>query len=143
MAILDAVTKVETPPEGDWITPGGEMDDIEVLTKGYTDAYTDAQAQRHLRAAQAYGGDVSRVPNAILRKHNLDCLLKHCVSGVRNLKRANGEEITFEDVKVMVYEPQYRPLADGLFAATRLATLRRKTDLEELEGNSAASSASS
>ncbi|EHM01423.1 hypothetical protein HMPREF9946_02162 [Acetobacteraceae bacterium AT-5844] len=141
MATLDIVTAAELPPEGEWIAPGGDMDDIEFLTVGFTDAYTDAQNLRHRRLARAYGGDVGAVPVALLRKANLECLLeKRCVTGIRNLLDVNKQPISWDEVKVMVFDPKYRPLADGLFAAARLATLRREADLGEAEGNSAKSS---
>jgi hypothetical protein len=116
MADLSIVTAVETSPEGDWIAPGGDMDDIEFLTVGFNDRYTDAQATAHRRLARAYGDDLGRVPVALLRKANLECLVK------------------------MIFEPKYKPLGDGMFAAARLATSRRAADLEDAEGNSVRSS---
>ncbi|MFT8245195.1 hypothetical protein [Roseomonas sp. BN140053] len=137
MATLASLTAAETAdPEGDWIAPGGDADDIEVRTVGFSDAYTDAQARRHRRLAQAYGGDVTAVPVALMRKANLDCLLQHSVFGLRNLKGEDGQDLPFEEVKRMVYEPRFRPLADAMFAAARLATARRKADIEDAEGNS-------
>lgn len=140
MARISTLTAVEPSEKGDWIAPGGDADDIEVQTVGFTDAYTDAQARKHRRLAQAYGGDVSAVPVALLRKANLECLLQHSVFGLRNLQGDDGTDIPFETVKRMAFEPQYRPIADAMFAAARLATARRKADIEDAEGNSAPSS---
>jgi hypothetical protein len=140
MAKLSAVTAAEIPPEGDWIQPRGELDDIEILTVGFTDAYTDTQSRKHQRLAKAYGS-AEAVPVALMRKANLECLIdSRCVTDIRNLHNGDGEPILWDEVKRMVFEPQYRPLADGLFAAARLATLRREADLEDAEGNSVRSS---
>jgi len=141
---LSAVTAVApADPQGDWIAPGGEFDDLEVLTVGFTDAYTDMQSSRHRKLARAYGGDQNAVPVKLTRKANIDCLLAHSVFGLRNLVDEAGKDVPWETVKQMVYEEQYRPLADAMFAAARLATARRKDDLEEAEGNSEPSSGTS
>jgi hypothetical protein len=139
MADLSIVTAVETSPEGDWIAPGGDMDDIEFLTVGFNDRYTDAQATAHRRLARAYGDDLGRVPVALLRKANLECLVKHSVFGIKNLKDG-GREVSWDEAKKMIFEPKYKPLGDGMFAAARLATSRRAADLEDAEGNSVRSS---
>lgn len=136
MATLALVTAVDTDPEGDWITPGGDTDDIAFRTVGFNDAYTDAQAAKHRRLARAYEGDVGRVPTQLLRKANLEALLKHCVSGVKNLTSADGAEVTWEQVKTMVFDPKYKPLADAMFKAARMAAERRQADLDDAEGNS-------
>jgi hypothetical protein len=143
MAKLSVVTAVEIAPEGDWIAPGGDMDDIEFLTVGFTDRYIDAQAVAHRRLARAYGDDIGRVPVAALRKVNLECLLKHAVFGIRNLKDENDQEVTWEQAKKMVFEARFKPLGDGMFAAARLAGSRRAVDLEDAEGNSGKSSGTS
>ncbi|MFC0410962.1 hypothetical protein [Roseomonas elaeocarpi] len=141
---LSAVTIVApTDPQGDWIAPGGEFDDLEVLTVGITDAFTDAQAARHQKLARSWGGDATRAPVRLLRKANMDCLLAHSVFGLRNLKDDDGNDVPWEQVKKMVYEEQYRPLANAMFAAANLATARRAADIEDAEGNSAPSSSSS
>jgi hypothetical protein len=143
MARLSTITAAEIPDEGVWIAPGGETDDIEFQTSGFTDAYTDAQNRKHRRLATAYGG-LDSVPVALLRKANLDTLLEQrCVTGIRNLTDENEQPVTWERVKEMVYEPQYKPLVDGMFNAARLATLRRQADVEDAEGNSARSSGTS
>jgi hypothetical protein len=143
MANLASVTAAELPPEGEWVAPGGDMEDIEFLTVGFTDAYTDMQNRRHRRLAQAHGDSIANVPVKLLRKANLECLLAaRCVTGIRNLSNADGQPVTWDEVKTMVFDPRYRPLADGLFAAVRLASQRREADLEDAEGNSGLSSGS-
>ena len=138
MAELSTVTVAEVAPEGDWICPGGDTDDIEFRTVGLNDAYSDAQAAKHRRLAKAYEGDIGRVPTHLLRKANMEALLQHCVSGVRNLTQG-GVEVAWDDAKAMLFDPKRKPLAEGAFKAARIAADRRVADLAEAEGNSAQS----
>jgi hypothetical protein len=58
--------------EGEWVPPGEEYGDLEILTRGLTDTYFDAQAARQRRAAVGFNGNVDKLPLAIRRAINLD-----------------------------------------------------------------------
>ena len=121
--------------EGDWIRVGDEYDDLEVFTRGITDLYLDAQAAKQRRAAVGFGGDVDRLPVAIRRKINVDCLIAHVVLDVRNLTDDAGQPINFTQFKELLYDRDYTPLVSACFLAASQVGRRIKLDVDEAVGN--------
>jgi hypothetical protein len=141
MAKLSQLTADAATEEGDWVSPGLEYDDLEIRTRGYTDKYQDALRSRLFVAAKRYSGQVDRIPEADRREIGTKCLMQHVTLGIRNLQHEDGRDVTFEDLKVMVHEPKYRPLLDACYAAANIVQSRREADLEIASGNSAPPSA--
>ena len=121
--------------EGEWIRVGDEYDDLEILTRGITDLYLDAQAAKQRRAAVGFGGDVDRLPVAIRRKINVDCLIAHVVLDVRNLTDDAGQPINFTQFKELLHDRDYTPLVSACFLAASQVGRRTAADLEEASGN--------
>jgi hypothetical protein len=127
--------------EGEWVRVGEEYDDLEIRTRGFTDAYFDAQAARQRKAAVGFGGDVTKLPSAIRRQINVECLIQHVVLDVRNLTHDDGRPVTKEEFYDLLRDPDYAELVIACFRAASLVGQRRAADLEEAEGNSASASA--
>ena len=121
--------------EGEWIRVGDEYDDLEILTRGITDIYLDAQAAKQRRAAVAYGGDVDRLPIAIRRKINVDCLIAHVALDVRNLLDDAGQPVSFAQFKELLHDRDYTPLVSACFLAASQVGRRTAADVEEAVGN--------
>jgi hypothetical protein len=117
--------------EGEWVPPGEEYGDLEILTRGLTDPYFDAQAARQRRAAVGFNGNVDKLPLAIRRAINLDLLIEHVVLDVRNLEHDDGTKVTFDEFTQMLRDPDYAELATACFAAASQVGKRRATDLED------------
>jgi hypothetical protein len=126
--------------EGEWVRPGEEYGDLEILTRGLTDTYFDAQAARQRRAAVGFGGNVDKLPVAIRRAINLDLLIEHVVLDVRNLEHDDGTKVTFDQFTQMLRDPDYAELATACFAAASLVGRRRAVDVEDAVPSSAAPS---
>lgn len=122
--------------EGEWIVLGDEYDDLEILTRGFTDAYFDAQAAKQRRAAVSLGGDVNKLPSAVRRAINVECLIQHVVLDVRNLTDDNGNTITAEQFHTLLKDPDYAELVVGCYSAASRVGQRRKAELEDAVGNS-------
>ena len=128
--------------EGEWVRVGEEYDDLEIKTRGLTDAYFDAQAAKQRRAAVGFGGDTSKLPTALRRKINIECLGQHVILDVRNLEDdVTGQPITVERFKALLEDADYGDLVTACFKAATQVGQRRAADLEEAAGNSEAVSA--
>jgi hypothetical protein len=121
--------------EGEWIRVGDEYEDLEIHTRGFTDAYYDAQARRQRRAAIPLNGDVSKLTNAQKRAINTEVLIEHVVLGVRNLAHDDGREVTFAEFQDMLRDPDYAELLLACYRAAGQVGQRRAADLEEAVGN--------
>ena len=121
--------------EGEWIRVGDEYDDLEILTRGITDLYLDAQAAKQRRAAVGFGGDVDRLPVAIRRKINVECLIAHVVLDVRNLTDDAGQPVSFAQFKELLHDRDYTPLVSACFLAASQVGRRTAADIEEASGN--------
>ena len=129
--------------EGEWVRVGEEYDDLEVRTRGFTDAYFDAQAAKQRRAAVSFGGDTNKLPMALRRKINIECLTQHVILDVRNLEDdITGQPMTVERFKALLEDPDYGDLLTACFKAASQVGQRRATELEEAAGNSVPASAS-
>lgn len=116
--------------EGEWV-PVEEYGDLEILTRGFGDEYTDAQARKQRQAAKAYGGDTDRLPVKIRRQINVDCLISHVLRDVRNLEHDDGSPVTFPEFCDLLRDPDYPGLLLASFTAAAMAGARREVDLEE------------
>ena len=56
---------------------GGDFDDLEIKTRGMTDAYFDLQAAKLNKAARSLGGDVNRIPGRVRRQITVDWQLDY------------------------------------------------------------------
>ncbi|MDO9712456.1 hypothetical protein [Paracraurococcus lichenis] len=121
--------------EGAWIRVGEEYGDLEIQTRGFTDQYTDAQTRRQRQAAKAYEGDVSRLPVALRRKINIDCLCDFVLMGVRNLT-VQGTPVDFPTFCNLLKDPRYAPLVEASFRAVNRVGQQLEADIEDAVGNS-------
>jgi len=127
--------------QGEWVSPGEEYDDLEILTRGYTDVYTDARAAKLRRAAVGFGGDTTKIPNAISRAIVVECLIQHVLLDVRHLADDQGAPVPFAAFCDLLRNPDYADLLTASIRAAGMVGLRRKADVDDALGNSAAPSA--
>lgn len=121
--------------EGEWVKPGEEYDDMEILTRGFTDDYLDAQAQKLRRAASAWGNSPERIPVKIKREINTDCLLKYVILDVRNLQHDDGSAVSLDEFKDMLRDPDYDELLVACYRAAAQVGQIKQADVEEAVGN--------
>jgi hypothetical protein len=116
--------------EGEWVSVE-EYGDLEILTRGFGDEYTDAQARRQRQAAKAFGGDTDKLPVKIRRQINIECLIAHVVRDVRNLEHDDGTPVAFPEFCDLLRDPDYPGLLLASFQAAAQVGARREIDIEE------------
>ncbi|KAA0576675.1 hypothetical protein [Azospirillum sp. Sh1] len=118
---------------GVWKRPDLDMD-LEILTLGMGDEYLDMQAAKQRKAAKGFGGDTEKLPAALKRKINIECLIACCLRDAR-FKDDDGAEVSFEEFCDLIRDPEYPDLSNAAFTAATMATSDRESDAKEAEGN--------
>ena len=131
----------KTVEQGEWVSPGDEYDDLMILTRGFTDLYTDARAARMRRLAVGYGGDERKVPNKLARAAVADALIQHVLIDVKNLAKPDNTPVTFAEFCEYIKNPDYSDLFKAAVAAAAMVGMSRKQDVQDALGNSAPPSA--
>lgn len=128
--------------DGVWVRVGPEYDDLEILTRGFTDTFLDAQEARLTKAAQSYDADRAKIPNAERRTINAGLLEEFIVLDVRNLKDENEKLVEIGDFHHMLYEPEYGMLSRACWTAAGRVSTMSAAKLKAVMGNLGASSGS-
>jgi hypothetical protein len=123
--------------DGDWVrVDAARYGDLEIFSRGFTDEFVDAQNNRTGKAAEAYVGDKTRIPNSELRKINASLLEDFLILDVRNLTDDAGIAVTVDTFHSMLYEPQYSRLARASWEAAARISTRSMAQLDAARGNS-------
>lgn len=136
LTLADLKTDSAAIADGDWVKidkfPG-----LKIKSRGYTDKFVDAQAQRLRKAAERYRGDVSAIPNAVRRKINAGLLRDFLVLDVEGLHhdREKKNPVTIDEFKELLGNPDYRELMSACWEAAALVTTKASEHAEEAEGN--------
>lgn len=133
MANLKSFKRASSFKDGAWKKPDADRD-LEILTRGLTEAYYDAQESRQRKAAKGFGGDVSQLPIALKRKINVECLIDKCLMEVR-LKDDDGKDVSFDEFCDAIRDPDCVDLYNAAFTAAAMVSSDRASDAEEATGN--------
>lgn len=134
--------------QGVWIKQlTGDGEEFWIQTKGYPDAYIDAQRRRQNKAAIGFGGDASQLPAALTRTINCETMAKLSFMNIDGLDEGPGQPVTADRVREILNDAElrleYSDLVDATFTAARLAQDGIDHTREYLEKNSVRSSAAS
>ncbi|MBP7339092.1 hypothetical protein [Niveispirillum sp.] len=124
--------------EGEWRRLFLDSDpekDGKILTKGYTDAYRDAVADRVRLAAEIYNGDRSKMPVSASRHIDIDMHCTHLFLDVSNVQGDDGKDLTFTQFCDVLRDPDYLELWHLAQAATASVGRRAEADRESAEKN--------
>jgi hypothetical protein len=126
--------------DGVWIRVNeASYGDLEIKSRGFTDDFVDAQNTRLGKAAEAYNGDRTRLPNSELRKINASLLEDFLVLDVRNL--TDGDQVVPVAVfHTMLYDPAFNRLSRACWEAASRVTTRSEAQIKAASGNSHAPS---
>lgn len=117
---------------GEWIRVGDEYDDMEILTRGFTDEYTDMRnAVGRRLAIQRYRGDSTKITNAENRNLTVDCLAEKCLLNVRNLVGDDDQPVTLPAFVEMMRNPEYSDLFNAAIAACANVGRARSADRDD------------
>lgn len=96
---------------GEWIRVGDEYDDLEILTRGFNDDYTDHRNAGIRKAATLnYRGDPSKIGAAETRSITIDSIVAHSLIDVRNLADDDGNPVSLDKFVTMLRDPDYLDL---------------------------------
>jgi hypothetical protein len=123
--------------DGAWIRVNEALyDDLEILTRGYTDEFVDAQAARQRKARMDLTlSENDPLPNAVARKLNASLLRDFLVLDVRNLTADDGSAVTIEEFHAMLDQPEAQRLARACWDASAKASVRTKEQADAALGN--------
>lgn len=128
--------------DGTWVRVNEALyGDLEILTRGFTDAFVDANNARMSKAAADFNGDRTMIPNSKLREINASLLEDHLVVDVRNLVSA-GNPVPVAEFHSMLYDPAYGKLARACWEAAGRVTTRSVAQVGAARGNLPSPSAS-
>lgn len=121
--------------DGVWIRVNeATYGNLEILSRGFTDDFVDAQSARMTKTAEAIGCPRDQIPNSKLREVNATLLEDFLVVDVRNLL-TKGEPIPVSDFHAMLYDPAYNKLSRACWDAASKITTRSAAQLENARGN--------
>ena len=126
---------------GEWVKAGEEFDDLELLTRGLTDQYTDSHQAALRKAARSLGGDTRAIPLAISRAILVEKLLQHVLLDVRNLKDDAGNAVTMAQFAEILRSDDYPELLAACVKAANRVGIAKAAELADAAGNSAPLSA--
>lgn len=115
---------------GEWVQIGEEYDDLEILTRGFTDSYTDKRSAMFRKTALKYRGDVSKVTTAEGRDITIECLISECLLDVRNLLDEAGQPVTFAAFCGNLRDPDYADLYTATLMACGMVGRARAADAD-------------
>jgi hypothetical protein len=122
--------------EGDWVrVDSARYGDLEILTRGFTDDFIDAQNARTEKLAESFMGDRTRILNSDMRKMNASLIEDYLVIDVRNLTDEKGEPVSVALFHAMLYQPEYARLARASWAAAARISTRSVAQMEDARGN--------
>ena len=110
---------------------------LRIKTRGYTDAFVDAQSRRLAVAADKYRGDPARIPNADRRAINAGLLNDFLILDVDGLYSDDAEtqKVSVEDFRKLLADPDYARLMRCCWEAASLVASGAVKQAEEAEGN--------
>jgi hypothetical protein len=110
--------------------------DLEILSRGSTDEFIDASADRWAKAAEKYGGDRSRIPNSEGRKIQASLFEDYLILDVRNLSDDDGNPVDVRTFHAMLYDPQFQKLSNACRDAVAKVNARQGEQTGQAEKNS-------
>lgn len=128
--------------QGEWVSPGPEFGEVEILTRAMLPAYYDALAARTAREARRVGGE-AKIGMAFKNKVIVDCMIEFCLQDIRGLENDDGSPVTFEQYVEMIREEDYAELATMAIQATAQVGRTREDAKQDAAGNSHGASTAS
>lgn len=120
--------------DGEWVSPGPEFGEVEILTRAMLPAYFDAVNAKTAREARRVGGE-AKIGQAFRNKVIVDCLIEHCLMDIRGLENDDGSPVSFEQFCDMIQQEEFSELATMALQATNQVGRSRDDELADALGN--------
>lgn len=123
--------------EGQWIRVSEALyDDLEIFTRGFTDAFVDANAARTRKARlELQIGEAEPLPNALAREINASLIRDFLVLDVRNLTDDKDQPVDVQTFHAMLGQPNAARLARACWDAAAKVGQRLTAKVEADVGN--------
>lgn len=123
--------------DGAWVRVNEAVyGDLEILTRGFTDEFIDAQNAALDKAAERFDKDRSRIGNAELRAINAGLLREHLVLDVRNLSDDDDQPVSIDKFHEMLADAEFAKLSRACWEAANKVSNMSKKQLDAAMGNS-------
>ncbi|MFT8519447.1 MULTISPECIES: hypothetical protein [Acetobacter] len=137
-ALSDLAIDSNAINDGAWVNID-EYPGLKIKSRGYTDAFVDAQNRRLDKAMRAAGvASAALIPNAVRRQINAKLLADFLVVDVDGLFKdtAQTQPVTADEFKTLLQDPKYARLMNACWEAAGSVTRDGASQAEEAEGNS-------
>lgn len=137
-ALSDLAIDSNAINDGAWVNID-EYPGLKIKSRGYTDAFVDAQNRRLDKAMRAAGvASAALIPNAVRRQINAKLLADFLVVDVDGLFKdtAQTQPVTADEFKTLLQDPKYARLMNACWEAAGSVTRDGASQTEEAEGNS-------
>lgn len=137
-ALSDLAIDSNAINDGAWVAID-EYPGLKIKSRGYTDAFVDAQNRRLDKAMRAASVSiVALIPNAVRRQINAKLLADFLVVDVEGLFKdtAQTQPVTVDEFKALLQDPKYSRLMNACWEAAGSVTRDGANQAEEAEGNS-------
>lgn len=122
--------------DGVWVQVNEAYGDLEIQVKGFSDEFHDRRTAKYVAAAEPYGGEREKIPNAESRKINASLMEEFLIIGVRNLFNKDGKEVTLEEFHKLLYLPDYGRLTRMCWECVNKVSARSVAQTEAAVKNS-------
>lgn len=136
MLLKDFETDSAVINDGKFVKVDG-YDELEIKTRGYTDAYLDARTRRLKKAAEKYDGDIDLIPNGERRQINGELLRDYLVLDVKGVwhDKEKQNPVTADEFRALLGDPSYDRLTSACWRAVGLVQVAATTQQQDAEGN--------
>jgi hypothetical protein len=122
--------------DGEWIRPDEDRyDDLEILTRGHTNAYKDALSRKLQKAAVGFQGRAEKVPSSIRESIVADVVADFLVLDVRNLTGRDGKPVTADQFRALLRDPSCKELVEACLTAAQQVGRVKEVEIEDALGN--------
>ena len=122
--------------DGEWIRPDEDrFDDLEILTRGYTNKYRDVLSRKLQKAAVGFQGKAEKVPSAIRDSIVADAVADYLVLDVRNLVGRDGQPVTIDQFRALLRDPSCKELIEACLSAAQLVGRVKEDETADAVGN--------
>ncbi|MDN7354345.1 hypothetical protein [Acetobacter senegalensis] len=136
MLLKDFETDSAVINDGKFVKVDG-YDELEIKTRGYTDAYLDARTRRLKQAAEKYDGDIDLIPNGERRQINGELLRDYLVLDVKGVwhDKEKQNPVTADEFRALLGNPSYDRLTSACWRAVGLVQVAATAQQQDAEGN--------
>jgi hypothetical protein len=136
-SIRDFAINSDAMQNGEWVNPGPEFGGIEIKTRSFVKEYTLYRSAKMRTAMRRAGVKTEEELDPDIRGEiAVQCFLDKMFIDVRNMNDDEGQPLTAESFRKLIWERNYRPYLFGAgIAAAAIVGQRMDDDVEDSSKN--------